>query len=85
MTRAQKKKLNDKVLAYLKSMPPTSHWPDRSQPFRRELSLLLDHIKRVAHCDVDKAECLRNVATRRKAIIFDGETKLWRGNPKWMP
>jgi hypothetical protein len=68
----------------LQQMSPLSHYPDRSQPYCDEKSEVLAHIKAIYDVsDFDTARRIFDTATRARVIMFDRETKLWKGNPFW--
>ena len=70
----------------LKSMPPLSHYPDRTKQFNLEDSKVIQHILSFKEVrDLRAARVIFEHAARVDAILFDSASKLWSGNPKWQP
>lgn len=70
------------------AMPALSHFPDRGVlPFTDARSEVLAWIREIYSCDLFVARRIFDIASRQqvRAIKFDSETKLWRGNPDWHP
>jgi hypothetical protein len=67
------------LVPIVETMPPLSVWPDRSAPYAPERSEV--NLWVMTNCDVGliRADRIRNNMAGRKAIVFDPETKLWRG------
>ncbi len=64
----------------LVSMPPLSHWPDRSIPYSNENSEVIQFIAGFGH-DFNEAFKIFVIAQPHNInlIRFNSETKLWQG------
>jgi hypothetical protein len=65
----------DRIRTALRTMPPLSHWPDRSKPYRHEDSECLAWI--AANHEV--LHRLFQRAADRGDIVYDGFLEVWRG------
>lgn len=66
----------------LATMPPLSHWPDRSQPFSYERSEVIRFIMETGKLNLLQAGQVFARASRKNdfnLIKCDPETKLWSG------
>jgi hypothetical protein len=73
--------------AFLETLPPTCHWPKRPEPFRPQDSPLFAAIiesmdENGQPCDYVEAARILSSARNAGRILFDSETRLWRGS-KW--
>ena len=68
-------KPKSKSLAIIRSMPPKSHWPDKSQPF----DVLGSEVAEWIISQPDIRQHLFNKARDRGLIVFDQDTGCWRG------
>lgn len=78
--------VNEMILASMARMPACSHWPDRPNKFDWEKSQVFQYIRAlIPGCDRRFAQRVYDVARGRsiKAVLYDHETRLWRGNPDW--
>ena len=76
--------LNTECFERLKNMPALSHWPNRPLPWRLDQSQVVQHIKRVAGCDVESAVKLFGAARAKQVIVFDRKRLVWVGNREWV-
>lgn len=60
------------------SMPVLNHWPDRSIPFDHAKSEVLQFIAKHG-VDLKEAQLIFGGAGAKGLIVFDQETKLWKG------
>src|SRR5437762_5928593 len=72
-----------RVCEILRLMTPRYHWPDRSQPFAWEKSEVIDWIRNGVSLNLEDSIYAYEFAKDLKAILFDRQTLLWRGNPDW--
>jgi hypothetical protein len=77
--------MNTDIFERLKMMPPLSHWPDRPSAFRLERSEVVQHIRRIANCDLPTAQKLFGKANAKRVIRFDRSRMTWVGNRNWVP
>lgn len=75
---------NDLFFYRLRHMPPVSHWPNRPDPFNYENSEIIHHIMLLdPTLQFNRAKSLYDHARKLGVIIFDPETKLWKGCELW--
>ena len=88
MTKLEKiQTFNCRAAVYreLSSMPPLSHWEDRSRPFEREQSPVLQFIVSRQGCDFKEAERIFYQARKMELVVFDADKKVWLGTRKELP
>ena len=72
------------VYERLKLMPPVSHYPDRTEPFDWDKSQLIAYINRLMNetgeqMTLRRSKRVMEGAIKKKVIVFDQATRLWRG------
>lgn len=72
---------SSKLLACVRTMPPSDHWPDRPLPFHPERSEVCDWLA----AQPDVRQWLFRIVQDRRLIRFDPETKRWQGVPSVAP
>jgi hypothetical protein len=78
-------KSNLKLWFKLTDMPQLSHWPNREKEFSYEESLVIQFIAKLTQTNSRHAVSLFNQAKKNGCIVFDQQTKLWKGNTVWEP